>query len=149
MAWTGLSLAVAAALLAHRGVRLLSRPQWSTLREIGQASVRNTWLNNALQAPTLLTPMLVTALLGAAQGGAYYVAATVMSAAVFATVTCAVRLAALVAGALAGGLAGVSVALLVVMSAEGGYAIPALRRALKGDSTAARETKRISVLTTL
>ncbi|HXT89765.1 MAG TPA: hypothetical protein VN714_10980 [Trebonia sp.] len=246
VAGTGLSLAVAAALLAHRGVRLLSRPQWSPLRQIGRASVRNTWLNNALQAPTVLTPMLVTALLGAAQGGAYYVAATVMSAvvmlsfhfttalyaanaadpdglaaklrltlrvcllggivgvpfvvaaahpllhvfgaayaargamplevmiagyfgsvlknhyvallrirdeitkaAVFATVTCAVRLAALVAGALAGGLAGVSVALLVVMSAEGGYAIPALRRALKGDSTGARETKRTSVLTTL
>ena len=62
----------------------------------------------------------------------------ITKAAVFATVTCAVRLAAFVAGDLAGGLAGVSVALLVVMSTEGGYAIPALRGALKGDSTAVR-----------
>ena len=245
VAGTALSLAVAAALLAHRGVRLLSRPQWAPLRQIGRASVRNTWLNNALQAPVLLTPMLVTAVLGAAQGGAFYVASTVMSvvvmlsfhfstalyaanaadpdglaaklrltlrvcllggivgvpfvvaaahpllhvfgpayaargamplevliagyfgsvlknhyvallrisdeitkAAIYATVTCAVRLAALVAGALTGGLAGASVALLIVMSAEGLYTIPALRRALKGDVATVQKHKRTTTLRT-
>ena len=79
VAGTALSLAVAAALLRLRGVRLLSRPQWAMLRQIGRASVRNTWLNNALQAPTLVTPMIVTGLLGAEQGGAFYVAATMLS----------------------------------------------------------------------
>jgi O-antigen/teichoic acid export membrane protein len=232
VAGTALSLAVAAALLRLRGVRLLSRPQWGALRRIGRASMRNTWLNNAMQAPVLLTPMLVTGLLGAEQGGAFYVASTVMTivvmlsvhfttalyaanaadpdglaaklrftlrvcllggvagvllvvvaahpllhvfgaeyaaratlplevmiagyfgsvlkshyvallrirdeiikAAVFATVTCVIRLAAIVAGILADGMIGVSVALLVVMCAEGAYAIPALRTALKGERT--------------
>jgi O-antigen/teichoic acid export membrane protein len=79
VAGTALSLAVAAALLRLRGVRLLSRPQWAMLRQIGRASMRNTWLNNALQAPTLVTPMIVTGLLGAEQGGAFYVAATMLS----------------------------------------------------------------------
>jgi O-antigen/teichoic acid export membrane protein len=79
---TALSLAVAAALLQLRGVRLLSRPQWAMLREIGRTSVRNTWLNNALQAPSLVGPMLVTGLLGAEQGGAFYVAYTVVGIAI-------------------------------------------------------------------
>lgn len=63
--------------------------QRATLRQIGRASVRSTWLNNASQAPTL-----VTALPGGIVGVPF-----------------------VVAGALAGGLADVSVALLIVMSA--------------------------------
>jgi hypothetical protein len=55
----------------------------------------------------------------------------VVKAAVFATVACAVRLAAIVTGALTHGLVGVSVALFVVMCAEGLYALPALRSALR------------------
>jgi O-antigen/teichoic acid export membrane protein len=55
----------------------------------------------------------------------------VVKAAVFATVACAVRLAAIVTGALTHGLVGVSVALLIVMCAEGLYALPALRAALR------------------
>ena len=82
VAGTALSLAVAAALLRQRGVRLLCRPQWAMLREIGRASMRNTWLNNALQAPSLVGPMLVTGLLGAEQGGAFYVAYTVLGIAI-------------------------------------------------------------------
>lgn len=240
VAGTALSLAVAAALLRVRGVRLLSKPQWGMLRRIGRASVRNTWLNNALQAPVLLAPMLVTGLLGAEQGGAFYVASTVLGvvvmlsfhfttalyaanaadpdglaaklrftlrvcllggvagvplvlalahpllhvfgaeyaaratlpldlmtvgyfgsvlknhyvallriydeitkAAVFATATCAIRLVALVTGALADGLVGVSVGLLVVMCAEGLYAIPALRAALKGERVSTSRSRRV------
>ena len=236
VAGTALSLAVTAVLLRARGVRMLSRPKWTILRRIGPASARNTWLNNALQAPVLLTPMLVTGLLGAEDGGAFYVASTVMmtvvmlsfhfttalyavnasdpdglaaklrftlricflggavgvplviavahpllhvfgaqyaaraamplavmiagyfgsvlknhyvallriydqitKAAIYASVTCAIRLAAVVAGELAGGLVGVSVALLVVMCAEGLYAVPAIRRAQRGDRVTARE----------
>jgi O-antigen/teichoic acid export membrane protein len=79
VAGTAISLVVAGALLRLKGVRLLSRPHWGRLRQIGHASVRNTWLNNAAQAPVLLTPMLVTGLLGAEDGGAFYVASTVMT----------------------------------------------------------------------
>ena len=229
-AGTALSLAVAAALLRLRGIRLLSRPRWAVLRGIGRSTARNTWLNNTLLAPSLVGPMLVTGLLGAEQGGAFYVAYTVLgiaimlsfhfttalyaansadpgglavklrftlrtcllggvagvplvvagahpllhvfgaqyaaratlplivmaaayfgsvlknhyvavlriggktnTAAVYATVTCVIRLAAMTAGGLAGGLLGVSVALLVSSTAEGLYAIPALRTALRGE----------------
>jgi O-antigen/teichoic acid export membrane protein len=227
-AGTALSLVVVAALLRLRGVQLIARPRWGMLRSIGRASASNTWLNNALMAPVLLTPMLVTGLLGSRDGGAFYVASTVIvivimlsfhfttalyttssadpaglaarlrftlrtcliagavgvplviiaarplmlvfgaqyaalaavplalmvgsyfgamlkahyvallriydqltKAAVYASVTCAIRIGSMVAGAMAGGLAGVSVALLVVMTAEGLYAVPALRRALR------------------
>jgi hypothetical protein len=37
-----------------------------------------------------------------------------------------------IAGAIAGGLTGVAVALLIVMTGEGLYALPALRAALRG-----------------
>jgi O-antigen/teichoic acid export membrane protein len=240
VAATALSLAVAAVLLRTRGVRLLSRPKWALLRGIGRASARNTWLNNALQAPVLFTPILVTGLLGAEDGGAFYVAATVLlvvvmfsfhfttalyavnsadpdglaaklrftlrvcflggvvgvplviagahpllhvfgaqyaaratiplvlmiagyfgsvlknhyvallriydeitKAAVYTSVTCVARLVAVAAGALTGGLVGVSVALLVVMCAEGLYAVPAIRRALRGDRATAPERRRV------
>jgi O-antigen/teichoic acid export membrane protein len=225
---TAVSLIPVIFLLRRRGVRLLVRPQWRALRQIGRASVANTWLNNALQVPVLATPILVTGLLTAADGGAFYVASTVVmvgvmlpyhfttalyaastadpgglaaklrmtlsicvlgglagvplvilcahpllrlfgaeyaaqatlplqlmilgyfgsvlknhyvalcrisghitKAAIFATVTLIVRLAAVIAGALAGGLIGVSVALLVVMCAEGLYALPAVWTVLR------------------
>jgi O-antigen/teichoic acid export membrane protein len=53
-------------------------------------------------------------------------------AAVFATVALAVRMAAATGGAITGGLVGLSVALLVVMCAEGAYAMPTLWAALRG-----------------
>jgi O-antigen/teichoic acid export membrane protein len=60
--------------------------------------------------------------------------------AVYGTVTCAVRLGAIAAGALAGGLTGMSVALLIVMSAEGLYGIPAIRAALDDSRPARRNS---------
>jgi O-antigen/teichoic acid export membrane protein len=240
VAGTAVSLGIAVVLLRVRGVRLLSRPKWALLRRIGLTSARNTWLNNALQAPVLLTPMLVTGLLGAENGGAFYVATTVLvsvlilplhfttalyavsaadpdglaaklrftlrlcflggvvavplviaaahpllhvfgaqyasratvplavmiagyfgsvlrdhyvallriyheitKAAVYATVACVARLAAVAVGAVTDGLVGVSVALLVVMCAEGLYALPAIRRALKGERVIARDARGI------
>jgi hypothetical protein len=59
---------------------------------------------------------------------------------VFGTVTCVVRLGAIAGGALAGGLTGVSIALLVVMCAEGLYGIPAIRAALDDPSPAGRDS---------
>jgi O-antigen/teichoic acid export membrane protein len=241
-AWAGgtaISLVVAAILLRTHGIRLVARPQWTALRRIAREGADNTWLNNALQAPVLLTPILVTGLLSATDGGAFYVAWTVMTiavmlsfhfttalyaasaadpgrlgaklrftlricllgglvgvpfvvlvarpllhvfgaqyaaratlplvimvggyfgsvlknhyvalmrinqqltkGAVFASVTCVIRLAAVTLGALAGGLVGVAVALLVVMTAEGIYAVPALRKALRKESVmSARQSR--------
>ncbi|HEY1627840.1 MAG TPA: hypothetical protein VGG16_29020 [Streptosporangiaceae bacterium] len=84
-AWTAgtlLSLIPVVIVLRRRGVSLLVTPRWRALRRIGRASVANTWLNNALQVPVLMTPMLVTGLLSAAEGGAFYVASTVVMVAV-------------------------------------------------------------------
>jgi O-antigen/teichoic acid export membrane protein len=230
-AWAGgtaLSLIPVTLMLRRHGVHLVGRPRWRALRRLGRASIANTWLNNALQAPVLATPILVTGLLTAADGGAFYVASTVVMvgamlayhfttalyaastadpsglaakvrmtlricllsglagvplvivcahpllrlfgaqyadhatvplqlmiigyfgsvlknhyialcrisgrvtrAAVFATTTFAARIAAVVAGALAGGLTGVAIALLAVMCAEGIYAVPSIRTALR------------------
>jgi O-antigen/teichoic acid export membrane protein len=54
----------------------------------------------------------------------------ITKAAIFATVTLAIRLVAVIAGGVTGELTGVAVALLVVMSAEGLYAMPAVAAAL-------------------
>jgi len=62
------------------------------------------------------------------------ISGNISRAAVFATVALVVRLGATITGALTGGLIGVSLALLVVMTAEGLYATPAVMAALrKGD----------------
>jgi O-antigen/teichoic acid export membrane protein len=82
VAGTALSLAAVAALLRLRGIRLLTPPRWAVLWGIGRSGASNTWLNNALQAPSLIGPMLVTGLLGAEQGGAFYVAYTVLGIAI-------------------------------------------------------------------
>ena len=226
---TLVSLVPVVIVLRRRGVTLLVRPRWRALRQIGRASVSNTWLNNALQVPVLMTPVLVTGLLSAAEGGAFFVASTVVTvgimlsynfttalyaastadpnglaakvrttlrismlgglvgvplvilcahpllqlfgaqyadratvplqlmilgyfgsvlknhyialcrisrritkAAVFASVALVIRLIAVIAAAVAGGLTGVAVALLVVMCAEGLYAVPAVAAALRG-----------------
>jgi len=228
-AGTALSLIPVTIVLHRRGVRLITRPRWVALRQLGRASIANTWLNNALQAPVLAAPILVTGLLTAAEGGAFYVASTVVmvgvmlpyhfttalyaastadpsglaakvrvtlricllgglvgvplvilcahpllrlfgaqyadratvplqlmiggyfgsvlknhyialcriggritQAAVFATVALFARVVGVVAGALAGGLTGVAIALLAVMCAEGLYAVPAVRAAVRG-----------------
>jgi O-antigen/teichoic acid export membrane protein len=81
-AGTAVSVVPVVFLLRRHGVRILVRPRWRALRGIGRATVTNTWLNNALQAPVLATPILVTGLLGAADGGAFYVASTVAMVAV-------------------------------------------------------------------
>ena len=229
VAGTALSLVPVGVLLRRRGMRLAARPEWRVLRGLGRASVSNTWLNNMLQAPVLVMPMLVTGTLSAADGGAFYVAWTVVivavllpfhfttalyaasaadprglaaklrfslrisllaglagvplviacahpllrlfgagyaaraavplellimgyfgsvlknhyialcrisgritQAGIYATVSTVVRLGAAVAGALSGGLVGLSIALLLVMTAEGVVVIPPVRAALNG-----------------
>lgn len=60
--------------LAHRrGIRVLPRPDWHVLRGLTRVTSEHTWLNNALQAPRLVLPLMVTGILSAAAGGAFYV----------------------------------------------------------------------------
>lgn len=78
-AWTvgmALSAVVVVVLLARRGISLFA-PRWRALRRLGRASLSNTWLNNALQAPRLALPLVVTGLTSAAQSGSFYVAWTI------------------------------------------------------------------------
>jgi O-antigen/teichoic acid export membrane protein len=85
VAWVAgiaLSLVPVSVLLRRRGMRLAARPEWRLLRGLGREGVRNTWLNNMLQAPVLAMPMIVTGMLSAADGGAFYVASTVVMVAV-------------------------------------------------------------------
>jgi len=56
----------------------------------------------------------------------------IAQAGIYATVSTAARLGAAVAGAMAGGLVGLSIALLIVMTAEGIVVIPPVRAALNG-----------------
>jgi O-antigen/teichoic acid export membrane protein len=56
----------------------------------------------------------------------------ITQAGIYATVSTAARLGAAVAGALSGGLVGLSIALLLVMTAEGVVVIPPIRAALNG-----------------
>ena len=225
-AGTALSVIPVVVLLRRRGVRLLAAPRWRALRRLGRDSASNTWLNNALLAPALVMPLVVTGLLSPAEGGAFYVAWNIVTltswlsfhftsalyatgaadphgfaaklrftlrtcmycgligvplvvvgahpllrlfgseyaaraavplqwlmlgyfggvlkshyvalcrisqritrAGVYATATCAARLAAACVGAVTGGLIGLSVALAVVMTAEGIVALPAVWRA--------------------
>ena len=51
VAGTALSLVPVSVLLRRRGMRLTARPEWRLLRRLGREGLRNTWLNNMLQAP--------------------------------------------------------------------------------------------------
>ncbi|MGH3437036.1 MAG: lipopolysaccharide biosynthesis protein [Sciscionella sp.] len=80
-AWTVGTLVSAlpvAVLLRRRGMRMMAAPQWKALRNLGRSSLNNTWLNNALQAPRLALPMIVTGLVSATASGAFYVAWTIV-----------------------------------------------------------------------
>lgn len=77
-AGTAISVVVVAFLL-RRHMPIPAPPAWSALRGLGRTSVGHTWLNNALQAPRLAVPLVVTGLMSAAGSGAFYVAWTIVS----------------------------------------------------------------------
>ena len=81
-AWTvgtAISVVAVAFVLRRRHIRLLPTPAWAALRRLGRTSVGHNWLNNALQAPRLALPLVVTGLMPAAASGAFYVAWTIVS----------------------------------------------------------------------
>ncbi len=78
-AGTAISIVAVALLLRRRNITVLPTPAWGALRSLGRVSVGHTWLNNALQAPRLALPLVVTGLMPAAASGAFYVAWTIVS----------------------------------------------------------------------
>jgi O-antigen/teichoic acid export membrane protein len=78
VAWTLgnlISLFGLAGLAATRGIRISDcRPQWGILRRLGRAALGHHALNLALQAPSLMLPVVVTALLSARMNAYFYAA---------------------------------------------------------------------------
>ncbi|MFL5654293.1 MAG: lipopolysaccharide biosynthesis protein [Ktedonobacteraceae bacterium] len=70
-----LSLAALAAFVVFKkgGSRRNYLPQWRLLRKLGPAALQHHLLNLTLQAPTLVLPVLVTALLSATMNAWFYV----------------------------------------------------------------------------
>lgn len=69
-----LLLVVIPSSLKKRRVKRSNLPQWGLLRKLGVAAVQHHFLNITLQFPTLMLPVLVTALLSARVNGWFYVA---------------------------------------------------------------------------
>jgi len=72
-----LSLLLVAIRLWFSRARVLARPDWAILRSLGRLLAAHNWLNLALQAPSLVTPVLVASLLTPATNAAYYIAMTI------------------------------------------------------------------------
>lgn len=58
---------------------LLPRPDWHVLRSLGRTIFAHNWLNLAIQAPPLLTPVLVASILSPSDNAAFYAAWTICS----------------------------------------------------------------------
>ena len=74
VAGMALSLVATAVWLRFKGTRILPRPHWGILRELGWTAMAHNWLNIAIAVPFTLLPVLVTILVSPAANGAYYVA---------------------------------------------------------------------------
>ncbi len=79
VAGMALSLVVTAVWLRLKGTRILPRPHWSILRELGWTAMAHNWLNISLAVPFTLLPVLVTILVSPSANGAYYVASMLAS----------------------------------------------------------------------
>ena len=75
---TAASVLLLAVVMRLRGMRVLHRPQWSLLRGLGKTTLAHNWLNIAVQAPRLLIPVVVTAVVSASASGAFYAAWTIL-----------------------------------------------------------------------
>jgi O-antigen/teichoic acid export membrane protein len=56
---------------------VLPRPDWHVLRGLSRTIFAHNWLNLAIQAPTLLTPVLVASMLSPSDNAAFYAAWTI------------------------------------------------------------------------
>lgn len=66
------SLATLAATISMQGGRVLFRPEWGLLRRLSGSALGHHALNMAIQVPTLLLPVLVTAKLSAVLNASFY-----------------------------------------------------------------------------
>ena len=74
VAGMALSLVTTAVWLRFKGTRILPRPHWGILRELGWTAMAHNWLNISIAVPFTLLPVLVTVLVSPAANGAYYIA---------------------------------------------------------------------------
>ena len=74
VAGMALSLAATAVWLRFKGTRILPRPHWGILRELGWTAMAHNWLNISLAVPFTLLPVLVTVLVSPAANAAFYIA---------------------------------------------------------------------------
>lgn len=79
VAGMALSLVAAAVWLRVKGTRILPRPHWGILRELGWTAMAHNWLNIAINVPITVLPVLVTILVSPAANGAYYIALMLVS----------------------------------------------------------------------
>lgn len=69
-----ISLGLVIAFIARSGLRLLHRPRFRLIRQLGRAALAHHAANLILQAPTLIMPIAVTALVSAATNASFYAA---------------------------------------------------------------------------
>jgi O-antigen/teichoic acid export membrane protein len=74
VAGTVISVVLLAVWLRWTGTRVIRRPEWGVLGEMGRTVIAYNWLGLALTTPTLLTPILVTVLVSPTANGAFYAA---------------------------------------------------------------------------
>jgi O-antigen/teichoic acid export membrane protein len=73
-----LSLLPIAIRLRSRGEPLLPKPDFARLRSLGRLAATHNWLNLAIQAPSLLIPVLVASILAPSLNAAFYAAWTIV-----------------------------------------------------------------------
>jgi O-antigen/teichoic acid export membrane protein len=79
VAGTVVSVVAVALWLRRKGTNVISEPDWAALRGMRGTLVAYNWLGLAFATPTLLTPILVTALVSPAANGAFYAAWVMVS----------------------------------------------------------------------
>jgi O-antigen/teichoic acid export membrane protein len=75
--WVGgllISIIMLVAILSWRGIRIVARPQFSLIRKLGRVALGHHLLNLSLKAPSLIMPILVTAMLSAELNANFYTA---------------------------------------------------------------------------
>ena len=74
VAGMALSLVATAVWLRFKGTRILPRPHWGILRELGWTAMAHNWLNISIAVPFTVLPVLVTVLVSPAANGAFFIA---------------------------------------------------------------------------
>ena len=79
VAGTVVSLVPVAAAVKRGGGRVLYRPDWRSLRQLGRVTLAHNWLNLVIATPIKLIPVLVVIVVSPSSNAAYYVASMLAS----------------------------------------------------------------------